>query len=495
MNIQIQTGVPLDFAAPCLLLPIWADEPLTGPAAALDQKLGGLVAEIIAGDGFKAAIGDTRVMYPGENAAAGRVILLGLGKKAAFSTSKLRHAVAKGARAARSLKKASFALALPRFSEISSEEAALGAAEGITLGLHVFNDFKTDKDKPTEIESAAILVEGDLKAARRGGETARILSDASLRARALVNAPSNLKTPEFIATAAREMAAEKGLKCEVWDEKRILDEKMGALYAVGMGSENPARFIVLEYVPRGLENEAPLALVGKGMSFDTGGYSLKPSTSMEDMKDDMAGAAAVLGAMSALADLKITRRVLGVIPSAENMISGRAQRPGDIVTARNGKTIEVLNTDAEGRLILADALSWVSEQKPAAIIDLATLTGAIGIALGQEAAGIFSNDDALANALLQSGEKTGERLWRFPIWEEYRDYMKGTISDLKNIGPERRAGSIAGAIFLENFVEKGIPWAHLDIAAVALLREDRPLTARGATGFGARLLLDYLRNS
>jgi leucyl aminopeptidase len=269
---------------------------------------------------------------------------------------------------------------------------------------------------------------------------------------------------------------------------------MGALYGVGMGSAMPPRFIILEYVPQGAENDAPIALVGKGMSFDTGGYSLKPSTSMEDMKDDMAGAGVVLGVMSALRHLGYPKRVLGIIASAENMVSERAQRPGDIVTARSGKTIEVLNTDAEGRLILADALTYACEQKPAAIVDFATLTGAIGIALGQEAAGLFSNDNALSAQLIASGEYVAERIWRLPLWEEYHEYIKGTISDLKNIGPERRAGSIAAAAFLEEFVEDGIPWAHLDIAAVSLVKSEKFLTERGGTGFGVRLILDYLRS-
>ncbi|MBV9467827.1 MAG: leucyl aminopeptidase family protein, partial [Abitibacteriaceae bacterium] len=306
--------------------------------------------------------------------------------------------------------------------------------------------------------------------------------------------PSNLKSPKFLAEQAQEICARNGLECDMWDETRIQAERMGALYAVGMGSDNPPRFIIMEYAPPGMEKEPPIILVGKGMSYDTGGYSLKPTTSMEDMKDDMAGAAVVLGAMSAIAELKPKRRVIGLVPSAENMVSGNAQRPGDIVTARNGKTIEVVNTDAEGRLILADALSYACELKPAAIIDFATLTGAIGVAIGQEAAGLFATDEALADKIEQAAEITGDRVWRFPLWDEYKEHVKGSISDLKNVGQERRAGAIAGAVFLENFVADDIPWAHIDMAAVALIREDRPLSARGATGYGVRLTLELLKN-
>ncbi len=499
MNIAVSPSPPLEFVTPLLILPLFSDQ-ISGIAAQLNDQLSGLFAEILETDGFKAKCGDTRLIY-NTGAAAPRVLLLGIGARDGFSAHVLRRAAAKAVQAARALKKTEIAVVLPRFDAVSTEDSALALGEGLTLGAHLFDDFKTG-EKAAPVEKVAVLLESgeaeaesELKNVQKGLDLAAILSAATLKCRALVNTPSNLKKPETIAQAARDIAAEKGLRVEVWDETRILEEKMGALYGVGMGSEAPPRFIVLEYVPEGAENEAPIALVGKGMSFDTGGYSLKPSTSMEDMKDDMAGAAVVLAAMSALGDLKIARRVLGVIPSAENMISERAQRPGDIVTARGGKTIEVLNTDAEGRLILADALVWTSEQKPSVIIDFATLTGAIGTALGQEAAGLFSNDNELSAALAHSGEKVAERVWRLPLWEEYRDAMKGSISDLKNISGDRYAGSIVAAIFLEQFVEKGIPWAHFDIAAVALVKKEKYLTQRGATGFGVRMILDYLRSA
>ena len=493
MKIVALSTAPLEFQSPLLVLPVFAEEPLHEIAASFDRNLGGLILESIEQDGFKAAVGDTRLI-PNPSGASKRILLLGLGKKAKFSGDKLRKAAAKSVKVASTLKKTEIAVVLPVFEEISVENAVLAVAEGLELGAHCFDDFKTG-EKLAPVENATILAETELENASRGVDLAAILCAANLKCRALVNLPSNLKKPETLAQTAREIAADCGLRVEIWDENRILEEKMGALYGVGMGSEAPPRFIVLEYAPEGLENDAPIALVGKGMSFDTGGYSLKPSTSMEDMKDDMAGAGVVLAAMSALRDLKIARRVLGVIPSAENMVSDRAQRPGDIVTARNGKTIEVLNTDAEGRLILADALVWTCEQKPAAIIDFATLTGAIGVALGQEAAGLFSNDDELSTSLLTSGELVSERLWRLPIWEEYRDAMKGGVSDLKNISGDRYAGSIVAAIFLEEFVTQGTPWAHLDIATVSLVKKEKHLTSRGATGFGVRLILDYLRSS
>lgn len=494
MQIDAQSGAPLKIATPCLIVPIWQDEKLSGVAASLDKKLNRLIASVIADDGFKGSSGETRVLYTQDIIAAPRVILLGLGKRAKLTTAKLRHAAAKAARGVRAIKRASFALVVPAFDAIEPAAAALAVTEGILLGLHVFDDYKTDAETKaqTSMERAILLVE-NLAETKRGLAAGRLAAEANIRARGWVNTPSNLKSPQFLAEQAQEICAHNSLKCDIWDEAKIKVERMGALYAVGMGSDNPPRFIIMEYAPAGHEQEPPVILVGKGMSYDTGGYSLKPSTGMEDMKDDMAGAAVVLGVMSAIKELGPERRVIGIIPSAENMVSGCAQRPGDIVTARNGKTIEVLNTDAEGRLILADALSYASELKPAAIIDFATLTGAISVALGQEAAGLFANDDELADKIWQAGETTGDRVWRFPLWDEYKEHVKGKISDLKNLGQERRAGAIAGAVFLENFVEDDIPWAHIDMAAVALIHEDRPLAACGATGYGVRLTLELLR--
>lgn len=494
MNIETSAQAPLESQIPCLVLPVFQGEDLSGDAATLNDKLNGLVAQIIAEDGFKGAVGDTRLVYTQGAIEAPRVLLLGVGKRDKFSLEKWRRAVSKASKAARAAKKSTFALALPK-SDFSTVELAGAATEAAILGLHVYNDFKTDEDSKnlTKVESLTILTEGDVGDAIT---RAQAIAKANLKTRAWVNAPSNTKSPDFLANAARVISQENDLRCEIWDEYQIQAEKMGALYGVGMGSDNPPRFIVLEYAPEGKENDAPFLLVGKGMTFDSGGYSIKPSTSMEEMKDDMAGAGVVLAVMSALRDLQIPRRVIGIIPSAENMISGRAQRPGDIVTARNGKTIEVLNTDAEGRLILADALSYASELNPAAILDYATLTGAIRVAIGQEAAGIFANEagQELQSKTIAAGEKTGERLWPFPMWDEYKEHVKGTISDLKNLGQERSAGSIAGAVFLENFVTDSIPWCHLDIAALSLVREERFLTQRGATGFGVRLTLELLQS-
>ncbi len=493
MKIETDTTSPLEIKTHCLIVPVFQGEDISGTAAELNGKLNGLIAQVIE-DGFKGSVGDTRVLYTQGVLPAQRTILLGIGKREKFDLNKWRKAVSKAARAVRALKKTEASLALPD-SDSATADLAGAATEAAILGLHVYNDFKTDEEslnlKP--LENLTILTGDDCSNAIARAET---IAQANLRARAWVNAPSNTKSPDFLANSARVVAQENELRCEIWDEFQIQAEKMGALYGVGMGSDNAPRFIILEYAPAGTEEDAPIILVGKGMTFDSGGYSLKPSTSMEEMKDDMAGAAVVLATMSALRPLEFEKRVIGIVPSAENMVSGRAQRPGDIVTARNGKTIEVLNTDAEGRLILADALSYASELQPVAILDYATLTGAVRIALGQEAAGIFANEagQELQGKTIAAGQKTGEPLWPFPMWDEYKEHVKGTISDLKNLGQERGAGSIAGAVFLENFVADSIPWCHLDIAALSLVRDERFLTQRGATGFGVRLTLELLNN-
>jgi leucyl aminopeptidase len=474
---------------PCLIVPVWQDEALSAAAASINDALNGMLDAAIGEDGFEAKLGATKVLFTADKLKAQRVILWGIGKRDKFSESAFTLAVAKAARAARQIKRDSLALVLPDVISVSALSNA--AAQGALMGLHVYTDFLPDDAKPFAINQITILSD-NADEAKSGIEEGQLIGEANLRVRHLVDTPSNLKNPQTLAAQAEQFAEQYNLICEVWDEKRLQEERMGAFYGVGMGSANPPRLIRLEHCPAGMENEKPLILVGKGVTYDTGGYSLKPTTSMDTMKDDMGGAAVVLAVMEAVGKAKPNRRIIGLIGSVENMVSDRAQRPGDMVRARNGKTIEVLNTDAEGRLVLADVLSLASELNPAAIIDLATLTGAIGIALGDEAAGLFSNDDALSKVLFDAGMQTGEKVWRFPMWEEYESHMKGKNTDLKNTGKERRAGSISAAIFLQNFVGKDIPWAHLDIAAVTYLREDRGLSQYGATGFGARLIWEAI---
>lgn len=309
-------------------------------------------------------------------------------------------------------------------------------------------------------------------------------------ARDLVNQPGNIKSPEYMATQAAEMATAAGLKCMVLDRAQLKTEGCGALLAVGQGSVREPRLIVLEYLG-GNPGEKPLALVGKAVVFDSGGLSLKPGEKMDEMKSDMAGGAAVLGTMAAAAGLKLPVNLIGIIPAVENLPSGTAYRPGDILTSLSGKTIEVLNTDAEGRLILADALTYAARFAPRAVIDLATLTGACIIALGNHTTAVLGTDQALIDRLRQAGEETGERLWQLPLWEEYDEQIKSEVADVKNTGG-RPAGTITAAAFLRKFVPEGCPWAHLDIAGPSWEEKGGGYLPLGATGVGVRLLIRYL---
>jgi leucyl aminopeptidase len=301
--------------------------------------------------------------------------------------------------------------------------------------------------------------------------------------------PGNVCTPTFLGKTAEDLAKRYGFAVTVLDRAAIVKEKMGALLSIAQGSAEEPRFIALEY--RGSE-AAPVVLVGKGVTFDTGGISIKPAQNMEDMKFDMSGAAAVLGTFEMLGRLKPKVHVVGLIPSTENMPSGTAVKPGDVITSHFGKTIEMINTDAEGRLILCDALSYARRYKPAAVIDIATLTGAIVVALGHTAAGVMGNDDALVEEVRQAGERSGERAWPLPLWEDYRDLMKSDIADVKNAGG-RPAGSISAGWFLREFVD-GFPWAHLDIAGTAYTEREEPGRVKGPTGTGVRLFSEFVLN-
>jgi leucyl aminopeptidase len=304
-----------------------------------------------------------------------------------------------------------------------------------------------------------------------------------------VSEPPNVLFPVEYARRAQAMAAEVGLQVTVLDEATMRDLGMNILLAVSQGSDNEAQMIILEHAPAGTENQAPLIFVGKGITFDTGGISIKPSADMWQMKDDMGGSAAVIGAMEAIARLNVPRRVIGVGVCVENMPDGRAFRPGDIWTGITGKSTEIISTDAEGRLVLADALGYVARYNPAAVVDLATLTGAIGIALGTQAAGLFSNNDALQNALLGAADRSGERLWPMPMYDEYLEEIKSDMAELKNSGG-RFGGVSTSAKFIEHFTE-GYPWAHLDIASMVWASGDKdPATPKGATGYGVRLLVE-----
>lgn len=435
------------------------------------------------------------VVYTDRKIAAHRLFLVGLGNINDLTPEKLRRAAAATAKKARELKVKNLAFQFPEIPNGLSEsvdEVACAISEGAVLSLYRFDKYLTEKkDNQTKI-TAIIIFDPDkrkLNELKKATTRAKIVCEAVYLARNLENAPGNEIYPQSLAARARASAERYGYKITVWNKKKIEQEGFGGLLGVNAGSARPPVFIILEY--QGTKG-APLVLVGKGITFDTGGISIKPAANMAEMKMDMSGAAAVIGAMEAAARLKLAVHLIGLIPATENMPGGSAIRPGDIITHFGGKTSEVDNTDAEGRLILADALAYAAKYKPAAVIDLATLTGACVVALGHHATGMMGNNDQLMAQLKAAGEKTYERLWQLPLFEEYEKQIKSDVADVKNTGG-RWAGAITAGLFLKKFIGD-YKWAHLDIAGTAILEEDLPYAPKGGSGVGVRLLVEFLRN-
>jgi leucyl aminopeptidase len=371
---------------------------------------------------------------------------------------------------------------------VSATEAGQAVAEGLAQGAWQFLDMKRPpEDKKAALERVDILAADEPDGYEAGHRIGAAIGAGQTLARGIQVLPGNICTPTYVGRAAEELAARYGFGVTVLDKAAIIREKMGALLAVAQGSVEEPRFIVLEHPGAG---GAPIVLVGKGVTFDTGGISIKPAQNMEDMKYDMSGAAAVLGTFEVLGRLKPAAPVSGLIPSTENMPSGTAVKPGDVITSHLCKTIEVINTDAEGRLILCDALSWARRYRPACAIDIATLTGAVVVALGHTVAGVMGSDDALVDEVRQAGDLAGERVWPLPLWDEYRDLMKSDIADVKNAGG-RPAGSISAGWFLREFVD-GFPWAHLDIAGTAYTEREDATRVKGPTGIGVRLFSEFV---
>ena len=419
----------------------------------------------------------------------GRVLVVGLGKREEMDAERARVAAALAAREAGRIEASALAWALPESED--DDATAEGLVTGTVLGSYRFDRFlgkDPDDPPPPTIESLTLLApEGVATAA----ETARVCAEAQNRARDLQSLPSNVATPSYLAGRAGEIAAASNgaVSVEVLGREQIVEKKMGGLVAVSQGTAEEPKLIVLRYAGGG--SGPTLGLVGKGVTFDTGGISIKPSAGMHEMKMDMSGAAAVLEAVAAIAELGLPIELIAVVPSTENMPSGTAIKPGDVITQYNGKTVEVNNTDAEGRLILADALAYAVELGAERIVDLATLTGAVLVALGSTYAAVISNDDALAGEVEEAGKTTGELTWRLPLHPEYKELTKGTVADLTNASAKRKAGTIYAGSFLEEFVGE-TPWAHLDIAGTAW-DVGREYTGSDASGFGVRLLVELAR--
>jgi leucyl aminopeptidase len=384
---------------------------------------------------------------------------------------------------------AAAALALPHLEGQAAEALAQAITEAAILSQYRYTRFRAEA-KPSALKQLTLAVTQAQRAkAEQGVQQGSIIAAGVCLTRDLINGPSNLVTPTYLAGQARQLAKQLRLKCLVLSFEQLKRQGFGGIVAVSQGSDHPAQFIVLEYRPARAKHT--IALVGKGVTFDTGGISLKPSAKMELMKYDMSGAAAVLGALHNAARLKLPVRVVGIVAATENMPSGKAQKPGDIYTSLSGKTVEVLNTDAEGRLILADCLHYAKRYKPDVVVDLATLTGACVVALGTQAIGLMSNHDKAVERIQAAAERTHERVWRLPLWAEYADQLKSDVADIQNISKSGEAGTIMGGKFLEFFVGD-MPWVHLDIASTAWTDSAKPYVPKGAVGIGVRLLTDLL---
>jgi leucyl aminopeptidase len=425
---------------------------------------------------FSAKEREVMVLLPGKGR---RIIVAGVGRKDKFNTEKLRRAAALVGQRARALDLAEISLVPPSGDRAENAQAVV---EGVALALYEYKRFKSKNNRPLKLQT--VRVDGDADAVRRG----EIYAAATCLTRDLVNDPPSVCTPRYLADAAKRIA-KKGIGIKVFDEKAIRKMGMGGVEGVAIGSTEPARFVHLTYKASGARKT--VAIVGKGITFDSGGLCLKPADGMLNMKDDMSGAGAVIGIFSALAELKPRVNVHGIFAATENMPGGSAYKTRDVLRAMNGKTMEIINTDAEGRLILADALSYASRLKPSEIIDMATLTGACVVALGPDMSALFTASDKLQKGLLAASKAQGEKVWPMPLENEYMEMIKSDVADMKNSGG-RWGGAITAALFLREFVDDGIPWAHLDIAGPALVENDRPYRPAGGTGVMVRTLLRYL---
>ena len=463
----------------------------------LDKLAGGLIAEVMKAEEFKGDAGQTALLRFAAKGAvkATRLLLVGVGAKDEYKSHSVAALAGTATRYLRKRNVKSFAV-MPR-SGVSAVEAAQQTVCGFITSQFDIDKYKT-KDKQTKsVNSLVVCIDGakpaDLKTGISRGQA---IGDSMNLTRDLANEPANILPPAEMAKRAAAMAKEVGLKCEILDEAKMTKLGMGSLMSVSYGSAQPAKMIVLKYTPTKstAKKGEMLALVGKGITFDTGGISLKPGENMDAMKYDMSGGATVIGTMRAIALLKPSVPVLGVIAAVENMPDGAASRPSDVVTAMNGKTIEILNTDAEGRLVLADAVAYAEKQGATQIIDMATLTGAVIIALGDQNTGIMGNDQKFIDAIIACGKDCGEGFWQLPVSAEYSKQIRSDIADIKNIGPRGKAGTIMGAVFIQEFIDKA-KWAHLDIAGTAWADGARPHQAKGPTGVAIRTLLNMIEKS
>ena len=497
MDVVASRGFLSEFAGDVVALGVLEPEEkerlpeLHESAKRIDSIVGGVLKSSVEAKEFTGKLGSICV-YRVKGIPARIVLLVGLGKRSTFEDDVIRQAAGKACCAARELnaKRMAFCVDSVCVGGVDAERAGRLLTEGAILGLYSFEAYKSEKEEK-QLKELHLLTSGDAKAVMNGAEKGEIVASSANIVREICNDPANYATPKKIADIAVETARRYGFKCKVLEKKDIEMEKMGGILSVSSGSAQPPLFVVLEYNGAG-KGEKPYAIIGKGITFDSGGISLKPSQNMDKMKFDKAGACAVLGIFVAVSRMKMKINLVGLMPLTENLPSGSAARPGDIIKTRSGKTVEIISTDAEGRVILADAIDYAKTFGPRAIIDLATLTGACVVALGYECSGLMGNDEKLLAEIEKAGIRSGEKVWRLPMWKEYNEYNKSDVADIKNVGPSGGAGgTIAGGKFLESFVPKDVPWAHIDIAGTAWKEQAKPYFALGATGVGVRLLTAF----
>lgn len=469
---------------------IFSDKGLTPKFKEDHPKLTGQISLAMENGEFKAKLNQSMVLYSPDCKTAKRYIAVGLGNSEKYTADFLRQASATAAKLALNLKINNIAIEFMGEELLNSGDAQ-ALTEGLALGSYRFLHYKKADDEYQGIENVVVLSDSDISAALEYGMQ---ISAGVLLARDLGNHPSNVATPTYLADTAAAIAKAGDMKLTVYEREDFEKLGFGGIQGVAQGSDVPPKFIILEYMGGG-KNAKTLGLVGKGLTFDSGGISIKPSAGMDEMKFDMLGGAAVLGIMSVVAEIKPKLNIIAVVPSTENMNGGEAYKPGDILTAYNGKTIEILNTDAEGRLILADGLAYITDKyKLDGLVDFATLTGAVVVALGHRYSGIMTNDQEFADQLISSGEKTQDRVWQMPLDDEYAEDIKSKIADVKNQGVPREAGTIVAAAFLREFVKEGTAWCHVDIAGSGWLKKGRSYQPEGPTGAGVRLIMELIRS-
>jgi leucyl aminopeptidase len=432
---------------------------------------------------------ETNLVHKPANLKAKRLLLVSGGSAKKFSAYDLRRVAGTAARTLKSRGIRSFAFVAPQ--GLPEEEAVRAIVEGALVGNFDPDYYRSDR-KDQKIDAVTIVATGDKAALEKVANEAQIIGESQNFTRDLVNEPSNRMTPTILADRAKKMSAEVGLKCEVYGADKIKEMKMGAFWSVAQGSDEPPALIVMTYEPAGAPAKPVLGLVGKGLTFDTGGISIKPADGMEKMKYDMAGGATMIGTMRAIALLKPKVKVIGIVCATENMPSGKAQKPGDVQIAMSGKSIEIINTDAEGRLVLADGLYYARQLGCTHLVDAATLTGAVVVALGYTNAGIFANDDDMYNRFHSANAKAGEKMWRMPLDDEYKEQIRSSIADIMNSGG-RWGGAATAAMFLKEFAED-TPWIHLDIAGTAWMEDQKPWIAKGPSGIALRSLVEFVKS-